>query len=340
MPAPGPQLEAFSPASLQAPSPFDPAADAPAAPLPTTTFIAGGASPLSAGPDAFARAQAAAPAITPSLAGLSPSATDGAPSMAPAGSPRDALFTSIAAAGPSASSPSTRQITISAAAASAAVAALLAAVALVRWRRSCRAVHSSDPATQTGSTHGRNQQQYGSSLADEQSRGSPLGPLSLPNLPIIFQPLQLRPTAQQDKPAVQRWGAALLPTHTSPSVTPTYAPCRAWPTVTHLIASSTAAGEPPRSPQEQEAAKKQPSQEGRQPALAALQLGGEYDGHLLQPTPLTRRWTWHVCIWPRQRIGMHACMYVCKGMSSESRRFSTNGQHCLAPKVDLRAKAA
>ncbi|BDA41979.1 probable mitogen-activated protein kinase kinase kinase 7 at C-terminar half [Coccomyxa sp. Obi] len=284
-PAPGPQLEVVPPAPLPGPPPLVAAAHAPAAPMPITTSVAG-ATPSTAGLDASAGPPAAA------LAELPPSATEGAPSMAPAGSPKDASFTSTAAAGLSASSPSTRQITIIAVAASTAIAALLAAVAMVRWCRSRRAVHSRDPATQTGSTHGRSQQQNGSSLADEQSRGSPSGPLSLPNLPIRFQPLQLRPTEQQDKPAVQRMGAALLPTHTSPSVTPTAAR-RAWPSITQLIASSTAAGEPPESFQKEEPARKQPPEEGRRPALAALQLGGELDGHLLQPTPLTRRWTWH-----------------------------------------------
>lgn len=261
----------------------------PAAPAPSAMA----ADTIAPGPAPPPQLPSFAPSQGPPTAAAAPQAPAAGlqigPPISPAGSPGNASLTLTAAAGSPGTPLNSRQITVIIVAASIIGAALLAAAAVFRCRSSRKAVHDSTaPARQADA------------LADTQSQNGPIwphgnltgrsGPLSLPNLPISLRPLQLGPAVRQDKPTVQMWGSALLPTHTSPSVTPTSA-SRAQPAVTHLDASSTSAGQADWS---QAAAVQEPAEKDRQAPLAALQLDAQHESHLLQPTPLTRRWTWQV----------------------------------------------
>lgn len=298
VPAPAPSIDMMPwpvaiVADLLAPAP---------APLQQLAPLAASQGPLTA--DASQRSLAADGSLGPHVTDTSqghlsadPAAPASGPAVLPIGSStipagvlRNASFTTTAAADSSAPPLNGRQIAIITAACVIVGIAFAAAILLTcwRWRQAARRIAPTQPGRSRASAQTLEWPGLGHEL-----RAGHSGALSLPDTPSTLRPLQLRPAARQDKPAVQMRGGALLPTHISPAATPTSAG-HAQPVMTHLVATSTV-GEAPRSAWGLAAAGQGPqAEEEKQPPLAALQLDAERESHLLQPTPLTRRWTWQV----------------------------------------------
>lgn len=216
----------------------------------------------------------------------------------PAPTPTDASQTFNTAAGSSTSPADSHQLIITAIVASIALAALLAAIILCK---NCASRRKALKSVRASASRGRggSQPNLGESTVleqQQQQQQQQAGPLSLPNLPIRFRPLQLRPAIHPDNVSIQMSGRALLPTHTSPSATPKSARNTA-PAQTSLTASSAALGDA-QGTAVHSGARRGFGDHERLPVLPALQMEAEHGGLLLQPMPLTRRWTWQVCrVW-------------------------------------------
>jgi hypothetical protein len=190
----------------------------------------------------------------------------------PSGAPSDIVLLKVAGQS-SGSSHMPLPIIIGAVAATAVMA-----LALTLWLWVCRRARQ----------HGRPALSPNSRGQDDATDGGPSGALVLPNLPIRLRPLHLR-TRPAGASRVQAGGSAILPTHTSLAATPTTTKekkATAGGTI-EMAASAASSGT---------GGLVGVSDGSRRLRLPVLALDHDRAGHLLQPQPLTRRWTWQVAV--------------------------------------------